>query len=92
MDNIITSEEVLVKNGVFNKPEISNFNLIIHRDSYILAQKNIKKAMIEFAKYHVEAALKESCNNVKHVHKEYDKTFIIDKESIIECYPLTNIK
>ncbi len=55
-----TVEEVLVDNNVFSKPEICNFNLIIHRDCYILAQHNIKRAAIEFAKLHVKEALKEA--------------------------------
>jgi len=79
MKKIPTSEEILVKNSVFENPEISNFNLIIHRDGYITAQKNIKRAMIEFAKMHVEAALRKASDRFDHC-------------LIPNSYPLDNIK
>jgi hypothetical protein len=44
---------------------------------------SISECMIEFAKFHVEAALKEAG----------DATLLYDfKEDIINSYPLTNIK
>jgi hypothetical protein len=55
-----------------------------------------KKWMIEFAKLHVEAALKEASEKVKAkwVHmKDYSRIYDgIDKDSILNSYPLTNIK
>lgn len=50
----------------------------------------VKEKMIEFAKYHVEQALKAASENViidgnKH---EYE----LDKESILNAYPLDLIK
>lgn len=50
------------------------------------------KAMVNFAKAHVELALKEASDNVTHKHKVYDSDFLIDKESIINTYTLTKIK
>ena len=63
---------------------------------------NSEKAMVEFAKLHVAAALKEAsekattiidnnsyCGNTG---SEYDPEIIVDKNSILNAYPLTNIK
>lgn len=83
-NKVLIVEEILVKNGVFQKPEISNFNLLIHRDCYILAQKNIKKAMIEFAKLHVEAALEVAANNSVKLSST--------KDTVKNSYNLENIK
>lgn len=44
--------------------------------------------MIDFAKLHVEAALKEAAKNVTH----YEDTVDINKQSIIKAYSLNNIK
>ena len=49
---------------------------------------NVEKLMKEFAKLHVEAALKE-VNNV--CDNEIEKDFINEK-LILNSYPLTNIK
>ena len=91
MTNLPTSEEILVKNSVFENPEISNFNLIIHRDGYITAQKNIKRAMIEFAKIHVEAALKAAYENIEYTEVNSSVPYVIE-DSILNSYSLENIK
>ena len=44
---------------------------------------NIEQFMIEFAKLHVEAALNAACTS---------DGYEIDEESILNAYPLTNIK
>jgi hypothetical protein len=46
----------------------------------------------EFAKMHVQKALEAAAENAKHIHKEYDKDFKIDKDSILNSYNLENIK
>lgn len=48
----------------------------------------IERAMIEFAKMHVKAALKSVCDNCGN---EMEKDFINDK-LIKDSYPLTKIK
>ena len=54
---------------------------------------DIKKAMIEFAKLHVEAALKEASENAETKWVKYtDHDYEIDKDSILNAYPLENIK
>ncbi len=50
----------------------------------------ITDAMIKFAKLHVEAALKEANKNVSKSLK--NKDFWPDEESILNAYPLNNIK
>ena len=55
--------------------------------------------MIEFAKLHVEAALKEASSKVtcseEYQYDEYDNAILIAKinrDSILNSYPLDNIK
>ena len=58
--------------------------------------------MIEFAKIKVSEALKEASENVKQIEdpyaytgntgSEYPSDLIIDIDSILNAYPLTNIK
>lgn len=47
------------------------------------------KLMIEFAKMHVEAALKEAADQVDTGNQDFT---YIDRETILNAYPLTNIK
>lgn len=61
-----------------------------------------KTQMIKFAKYHVQEALKEAClksriiddpdSYLGNTGSEYPADQIIDRESILNSYPLTNIK
>jgi hypothetical protein len=58
-----------------------------------------KEVMIEFAKLHVEAALKEASSKVtcseEYQYDEYDNAILIAKinrDSILNSYPLDNIK
>lgn len=55
---------------------------------------SIKDAMIEFAKLHVEAALKAASENVKYreqiTMQGVQRTFSVN--SILNAYPLENIK
>lgn len=39
----MTAKELLVTNNVFEKSEISNFNLVLWRDAHILTQKKYRK-------------------------------------------------
>ena len=57
------------------------------------------RIMIEFAKLHVEAALKEASSKVtcseEYQYDEYDNAILIAKinrDSILNSYPLDNIK
>ena len=88
---ISTAEEILIKEEILLKTieESGNFPLNLTRDTHIGTAKNIKKAMIEFAKMHVEEALKEASEQVY----VSDTVFCeIDRDSILNAYSLENIK
>ena len=87
----MTAEEFLVRDELFKTPlteEEKHYYIdrIITHDDYI-------KGMIEFAKYHVEKALEKAYQNSEIIYPE-ENNFIesIDKESILNAYPLENIK
>ena len=48
--------------------------------------------MIEFAKLHVEQALKVALNSVEYVDGNDSAVDDIDEESILNSYPLSNIE
>jgi len=48
--------------------------------------------MIEFTKFHVEAALKEASKKALADFDEGGATGFVDEDSILNCYPLINIK
>ena len=76
MENNIPTAEEFLKN--FNEKE-GNIDKLYY-DSYV------KKSMIEFAKLHVEAALKEA--NEKAIMTGY----VDSGQTILNAYPLINIK
>lgn len=107
MENKIpTSLDILVKNNVFEKKEVSNMNLILYRDAHIKTQKDIVNSMIEFAKLHVIEALKQASEikepilltdikgNTKTTNSyvAYNTTASLNKELILNSYSLENIK
>lgn len=51
-----------------------------------------KENMKNFAKLHVEAALKAASEKVSHKHVVYNATFEINKDSILNSYPIENVK
>jgi hypothetical protein len=53
----------------------------------------VAKQMIEFAKLHVEAALKEALENIPCLGSSTDiATYEEVEEAVLNAYPLTNIK
>ena len=90
MSKIPTAEEILIKERILLKTieESGNFPLNLTRDTHIGTAKNIKKAMIEFAKLHVEAALEEAEIEGQTNWGNSKKM----KDAILNAYPLTNIK
>lgn len=84
--NIVTTKELL-------KTEFSMTYIV--EDELIITNGNdiIEKMLIDFAKSHVQAALKAASIHVK--LKRIDFTvndYMVDKESILNSYPLKNIK
>ena len=57
-----------------------------------LSGGTLKWAMIEFAKMHVEAALKAASENADTKDVPYTDDIEVDKDSILYSYPLANIK
>ena len=79
MSKIPTAEEFL------KQFELGNTGKIDIEDS--------KEAIIEFAKLHVEAALKEAeKETIKYVSKTIIELNMYNKNSILNAYPLENIK
>jgi hypothetical protein len=84
MKEIPTAEEICHKYISFWQP-LSGYE----------APLPIKNAMIEFAKLHVKAALKEAAHKSECYNKSKfpgDENWVVDIESILNAYPLTNIK
>jgi len=58
----------------------------------VINHKDVKKAMIEFTKLHVEAALKAAAEQAE-IENDWDnQKGNISKDSILNAYPLENIK
>ena len=57
----------------------------------VINHVDIKNAMIEFAKLHVEAALKEASEKAEIEDLSYDDR-IVNVKSILNAYSLENIK
>lgn len=60
--------------------------------AYLAGKRDSYKKAIEFAKLHVEAALKEASENAETKYVKYtENDYTVDKESILNAYPLTKI-
>ena len=95
MENkILTAEEILIKEEILLKTieEGGNFPLNLTRDTHIGTAKNIKKAMISFAKLHVNAALKEALEEAPTGSSTDIPSYEEMKDAILNAYPLENIK
>ena len=92
MSKIPTAEEILIKESILLKTieESSNFPLNLTRDTHIGTAKDIKTAMIEFAKLHVKEALQKAYENADLEY--YGDEVCYNKDSILNAYPLENIK
>jgi hypothetical protein len=58
-----------------------------NNDSHV----DIEEMMIEFAKMHVEAALKAAYENIEYTEVDSSVPYVVE-DSILNSYPLTNIK
>lgn len=61
------------------------------KEYFTVSKHDALEAMIEFAKLHVEAALKEAGQKAS-MDEPIIRVFYINKDSILNAYPLTNIK
>jgi hypothetical protein len=78
MEQIPTAEELILKTGSHE-----------FWDNFYVVKEEIKDAMIEFAKLHVEAALKEAANEY---YPKDKPNFELVAERFINAYPLEKIK
>ena len=80
MEKILTAEDLALNFEIGNTKRISI--------------EDAKEAMIEFAKLHVEEALKEASEKADYITdgQEHITDIWIDKDSILNSYPLENIK
>jgi len=84
MKKLPTAEELILKTGSYE-----------FWDNFYVVKEEIKDAMIEFAKLHVEAALKKASKKAEIIDVGIDYAimeFVVDKSSILNSYPLENIK
>lgn len=84
MTKIPTAEEIILKN--FNHDK---------NGDYKRGEVAIKDALIEFAKLHVESALKQAAHRSWCYNKPKfpgDENWVVDIESILNSYPLDKIK
>jgi hypothetical protein len=59
----------------------------------LLYKPDVINRMIEFAKLHREAILKEASENADTIYRgDSFGDYIVDKDSILNAYPLENIK
>jgi len=90
MENKIpTAEEIMI--NIANEHSYETWGELMydtHEHSQILYTK---ETMIEFAKLHVEAALKAAYNNIEYTTVDSSVPYVVE-ESILNSYPLTNIK
>ena len=63
MEKLPTAEAFMLSSRISN-PVGEMFRLNLSRDCHVKTEKDIQQAMIEFAKLHVEAALKAASENV----------------------------
>ena len=99
MEKIPTAEEFMLSNRISN-PVGEVFRLNLSRDCHAKTEKDIQQAMIEFAKLHVEAALKEASEKATVTpvdHEEISEGSFrpiwgVDDDSILNSYSLDNIK
>ena len=84
-----TSEEIMSKHS-------KRYGEITNNPRAICMATESMDAMIEFAKLHVQAALKAVSENAELDYWKGDCQLcgsnVINKESILNAYPLTNIK
>lgn len=84
MEQLPSAEEFLIKRGCVR-------TLIVGEKSYFFEYVQ-PKDLIEFAKLHVEKALKQASEKAQIQIDEHDLSCSVNKKSILNAYPLDNIK
>lgn len=87
-NNIPTTEEFLKNKGL----DTENYVIYDISNSYLL-QIPISTWLVEFAKLHVEAALKAGLDDIPCLGSSTDiASYEEVEEAVLNAYPLTNIK
>ena len=73
-----------------HKKDFFNDQSLVILDKYF--QKNIEEYAIQFAKKHVEAALQKAAYQATLGYDDFGKMYFVDRKSILDAYPLENIK
>jgi len=82
MEEIPTAEELLNK---------EYYHIVLDSKDTWVNVGDIERAMIEFAKLHVEAALKATYENIEYTEVDSSVPYVVE-DSILNSYPLSNIK
>jgi hypothetical protein len=86
MNKIPTAEDFLQEHS-----KISHF-YDDKTNQMVCFSADVQQALIDFAKLHVELALKTAAENAIIIPSEEDIEEYVDQKSIINAYPLDNIK
>jgi len=83
METIKTAEDFITgeSNGYDNEQRI-----------FYYTESKVRELLILYAKYHVDLALKESSEKADMIGYNKEYAHWIDRESILNAYPLSNIK
>jgi hypothetical protein len=91
MEKLPTAEAFMLSSRISN-PVGEMFRLNLSRDCHVKTEKDIQQAMIEFAKLHVEAALKARDELYQTYYAEEINWTEDNIKFIKNSYPLENIK
>jgi hypothetical protein len=89
MEKIPTAKKLINSKERSDEVFLSNGNYYY---SEYIDLKKVRKLMIEFAKLHVEAALKEASVKASVYADEGGYSEFVDEDSILNSYPLDKIK
>ena len=81
---IPTSRELFDKYACTSWLEPDGFIVSVDRESF-------EKALLEFAKLHVQAALEAAIENLEYTDQDSSISYVVES-SILNAYPLENIK
>lgn len=91
------TDELTAEKWLTNHKELSIYKIEDHDEGGYsgVNEEVLYKIMIEFAKVHVKRALEAAVNKVELIEDDVEinpNSLIIDEDSILNSYPLENIK
>lgn len=95
-DKIPTSEEILDKYNLHTTYHPNGHPTDVRRHdpdcTFCQYEDDVQEAMVEFAKFHVRAALKSATENVYTEENPIGYSSSVNEDSILEAYPDEHIK